>query len=224
MESRDKAIAPTGRPAHSPADGRDALSAEESREEALLHPRRQIEYSDPILEVARSARSGGRGRLMTLGDPSPHRGWGRGWGSGMSGRRVVGVRGALDWAGRVTRDEDDSRREGSRRRLMRSDLSHRMSARGRRAASAESRLDPRRAAARGLLDYDGLEGFAEYREDESGALLVEFNDGADGEGTEGREAPGPEGGSAASADSGDTSQDGDEMVRPCLNHIFMCPR
>ncbi|CAN0008104.1 unnamed protein product, partial [Ectocarpus sp. 8 AP-2014] len=217
MESRDKAIAPTGRPAHSPADGRDALSAEESREEALLHPRRQIEYSDPILEVARSARSGGRGRLMTLGDPSPHRGWGRGWGSGMSGRRVVGVRGALDWAGRVMRDEDDSRREGSRRRLMRSDLSHRMAARGRRAASAESRLDPRRAAARGLLDYDGVEGFAEYREDESGALLVEFNDGADGEGTEGREAPGLEGGSAASADSGDTSQDGDETENNTRN-------
>ncbi|CAM9107710.1 unnamed protein product, partial [Ectocarpus fasciculatus] len=219
VESRDKAIAiaPTGRPAHSPADGRDALSAEESREEALLHPRRQIEYSDPILEVARSARSGGRGRLMTLGDPSPHRGWGRGWGSGMSGRRVVGVRGALDWAGRVARDEDDSRREGSRRRLMRSDLSHRLAARGRRAASAESRLDPRRAAARGLLDYDGLEGFAEYREDESGALLVEFNDGADGEGAEGREAPGLEGGSAASADSGDTSQDGDEMENTTSN-------
>lgn len=63
-------------------------------------------------------------------------------------------------------------------------------------------------------EYDRSEGLAEYRDDESGALLVEFNDGADGE-TEGREeASGIEGGSAGSADSGETSQDGDEMVRP----------
>ena len=47
-----------------------------------------------------------------------------------------------------------------------------------------------------------------YRDEDSGALLVEFNDAADGPG---REAPGVEGTSAGSADSGDTSQDGDEV-------------
>lgn len=225
-DSREKLVpvAPKARVAHLPSGGssagRDALSAEESREEALalLRQRRHAhghgahaEYSDPILEMARSARTGGRGRLIALGDP--HRSWGRGLGSAMSGsRRAVGVRGTLDWAGRVARDEDDSRREGSRRRLVRSDLSHRTAARGRRAASAESRLDPRRPAARVSHEYDRSEGFAEFRDDESGALLVEFNDGADGE-PEVREAPGIEAGSAGSADSGDTSQDGDEMVR-----------
>lgn len=213
-EINDKPAAPKARLAHSPSGSRDALSAEESREEALalMHPRRHTEYSDPVLEAARSARMGGWGRLMTLGDP--HRSWGRGWGSTMSGRRAVGARGALDWVGRATREEDDPRRgEGGRRRLMRSDLNHRMAARGRRAASAESRLDPRRPGGRLFHEYDRSEGFAEYRDDESGALLVEFNDGADGE-IEGREqAPGVEGGSAGSADSGDTSQDGDEMVR-----------
>lgn len=212
-ETHEKPMAPKARLAHSPSGSRDTLSAEESREEALslLHPRRHTEYSDPVLEAARSARMGGWGRLMTLGDP--HRSWGRGWGSAMSGRRAVG---ALDWVGRTTREEDDPRRgEGGRRRLMRSDVSHRMAARGRRAASAESRLDPRRPGGRVFHEYDRSEGFAEYRDDESGALLVEFNDGADGE-TEGREeAPGIEGGSAGSADSGDTSQDGEEMVRPC---------
>lgn len=214
-ESHEKPVAPKARVAHHRSGSRDTLSAEESREEALalLRQRRHghAEYSVPILEVARSARTGGRGRLIALSDP--HRSWGRGLGSAVSGsRRAVGVRGTLDWVGRVSRDEDDSRREGSRRRLVRSDLSHRMAARGRRAASAESRLDPRRPAARVFYEYDRSEGFAEYRDDESGALLVEFNDGADGE-TEVREAPVIEGGSAESADSGDASQDGDEMVR-----------
>lgn len=214
-ESHEKPVAPKARVAHHRSGSRDTLSAEESREEALalLRQRRHghAEYSVPILEVARSARTGGRGRLIALSDP--HRSWGRGLGSAVSGsRRAVGVRGTLDWVGRVSRDEDDSRREGSRRRLVRSDLSHRMAARGRRAASAESRLDPRRPAARVFHEYDRSEGFAEYRDDESGALLVEFNDGADGE-TEVREAPVIEGGSAESADSGDASQDGDEMVR-----------
>lgn len=151
--------------------------------------------------------------MVALGDP--HRSWGRGWGSAMSGsRRAVGIRGTLDWVGRAVREEDDSRRESSRRRLMRSDLSHRMAARGRRAASAESRLDPRRptAAARVFHEYEPSERFAEYRDDESGALLVEFNEFVDGE-AQMREPPGTEGGSAESADSGDTSQDGDEMVR-----------
>lgn len=220
VESREKPVALKARVAHLPSSSRDSLSVEESREEALAllrqrrHGHGHTEYSDPILEVARSsARTGGRGRLIALGDP--HRSWGRGWGSAMSGsRRAVGVRGTLDWVGRVARDEDDLRREGSRRRLVRSDLSHRMAARGRRAASVESRLDPRRPAARVFHEYDRSEGFAEYRDDESGALLVEFNDGADGE-PEVREgeAPGVEGGSAGSADSADISQDGDDMVR-----------
>lgn len=218
-DSQEKSAAPKAR-----IVSRDGLPSEESREEALalLRQRRRghghAEYSDPILEVARSARTSGRDRLIALGDP--HRSWGRGWGSGMSGsRRVAGVRGALDWVGRGSRDEDDARREGSRRRLARSDLSQRIAAaaRGRRAASAESRVDPRRPAARVFHEYDRSEGFAEYSrddDDESGALLVEFNDadGADGE-PEGRETAGTEGGSAGSADSGDTSQDGDEMVR-----------
>lgn len=211
-ETHEKPLVPEARPTHSPSGSRDALSVEESREEALavMHPRQHVEYSDPVLEAARSARMGGWGQLMTLGDP--HRSWGRGWGS-MSGRRAIGARGALDWVGRAAREEDDPRRgEGGRRRLMRSDLSHRMAARGRRAASAESRLDSRRPVERVFHEYDRSEGFAQYRDDESGALLVEFNDGADGE-TEGREeAQGIEGGSAGSADSGDTSQDGDEMV------------
>ncbi len=114
------------------------------------------------------------------------------------------------------REDDDARREGTRRRLLRSDLSSsslRMAARGRRAASVESRLDPRRAAARVFHEYDRPEGFADYRDDETGALLVEFNDGADGE-AEGREAPGVEAASAGSGDSGDTSQEGEDMVRP----------
>lgn len=212
-ESHEKPVTPKTRVAHPTSGGRDAPSAEESREEALALLRQRhghAEYSDAILGVARSARTGGRGRLIALGDPHS---WGRGLGSAMSGsRRAIGVRGALDWVGRMATDEDSSRREGSRRRLVRSDLSHRMAARGRRAASAESRLDPRRPAARVFHEYDRSDGFAEHREDDSGALLVEFNDGADGE-TEVREPPGVEGGSAGSADSGDTSQDGDEMVR-----------
>eukprot|EP00903_Cladosiphon_okamuranus_P019656 g18070.t4 len=227
---KPKPVALMARVAHLPSggsgSGRDALSAEESREEALAllrqrrhgHGHGHAEYSDPILEVARSARTGGGGRGRPIALSDPHRGWGRGWGPAMYGsgsRRAVGVgvRGTLDWVGRVARerDEDDWRREGSgsRRRLVRSDLSHRVAARGRRAASAESRLDPRRPAARVFHEYDRSEGFAECRDDESGALLVEFNDGADGE-PEAREAPGIEGGSAGSADSGDTSQDGDE--------------
>lgn len=219
-ETHEQPGAPKTRLAHPPSGGRDgdAVSAEESREEslALMHARRQglPEYSDPILEMARSARTGGRGRHLTLGDP--HRSWGRGWGSAVSGRRAVGVRGALDWVGRVVRDEDDSRREGTRRRLLRSDLSStslRVAARGRRAASVESRLDPRRSAERVFHEFDRPEGFEDYRDDESGALLVEFNDGAEIE-AEGREAPGVEAGSAGSGDSGDTSQEGEDMVRP----------
>lgn len=241
------AHAPSGREAASGSgsgSASDAVSAEETREESLAgmnaaarrhrhdhghdHDPGPPEYSDPILEIARSARTGGRGRHQTLGDP--HRSWGRGWGSATatatattgSGRRAIGVRGALDWVGRVVREDDDARREGSRRRLLRSDLSSsslRMAARGRRAASVESRLDPargRRAAARVSHEYDRYdrsEGFADYRDDESGALLVEFNDGADGE-IEGREAPGVEAASAGSGDSGDTSQEGEDMVRP----------
>lgn len=195
--------------AQSPSGSRDALSAEESREECLMRPQWHAEYGDPsFLEMARSARTGGRGRLMTLGDA--HRSWGRGWGSAMHGRRAVGARGTLDWVGRTMREDDDSRREGGRRRLLRSDLSHRMSARGRRAASAESRLDPRRSAARVFHEHDRLGGFVEARDEETGALLVEFNDGTDEAATD---AHGMEGGSAGSADSGDTSQDGDEEVR-----------
>lgn len=229
-ESHEKPLAPKARVAHLPSGSRDALSAEESREAALAllrqrrHGHGHAEYSDPVLEVARSARTGGRGRLIALGDP--HRSWGRGWGSAMSGsRRAVGVRGTLDWVGRVARDEDDLRREGSRRRLVRSDLSHRMAARGRRAASVESRLDPRRPAARVFHEYDRSEAFAEYRDDESGALLVEFNDGADGE-PEVREgeAPGIEGGSAGSADSGDISQDGDEVCILCSKFASTMPQ
>lgn len=204
-------------------DGRDVLSAEESREEALLHPHPHAEYSEPILEVARPGRTGGRGRTLTLGDP--HRSWGRGWGSAMPGRRAVagGVRAAPDWMGRMTREEDDSRREGGRRRLMRSDLSQRMASRGRRAVSAESRSDPRRVATRVFHEYDRSEGFTGYREDESGALLVEFNDVAD-VARAGGEAAGIEGGSAASADSGDTSQDGDEMVRSVYGEAYCVDR
>lgn len=200
----------------SPSGSRDALSAEESREETLVRPQRHAEYGDPVLDAARSTRAGGRGRLTTLGDA--HRSWGRGWGSAMSGRRVVGVRGAVDWMGRSMREEDDPRREGGRRRLLRSDLSHRMSARGRRAASAESRLDPRRPTGRVFHEHDRLGGFAETRDEDSGALLVEFNDGTD---EPGREAHGVEAGSAGSADSGDTSQDGDEEVGSCPWHWWI---
>lgn len=221
IRDKQKREAPKIRRAHSLLDsgdgriGRGVLSAEESREEALLHPHPHAEYSDPILEVARAGRTGGRGRILTLGDP--HRSWGRGWGSAMPGRRAVagGPRAAVDWVGRVTREEDESRREGGRRRLIRSDLSQRMAARGRRTVSAESRSDPRRVAARAFHEYDRAEAFTGYREDESGALLVEFNDGA-GISRAGGEAAGIEGGSAASADSGDTSQDGDEVVRQPL--------
>lgn len=205
--SSDKPAVARANQAHSPAGSRDALSAEESREEALMRP--YTEYSDPILEVARSGRAGGRGRLMTLGDA--HRSWGRGWGSAMAGRRAIGARGVLDWVGRTTREEDDPRRDAGRRRLSRSDQ-HRMATRGRRAASAESRLDPRRALPRVFHEHDRLGGFAETRDEDSGALLVEFNDGA--EETE-REPHGVDGGSAGSADSGDTSQDGDEEVTAC---------
>ncbi|CAM9591597.1 unnamed protein product, partial [Scytosiphon promiscuus] len=213
-EKRDKPRreVPQARRAHSLSDGRDGrdvLSAEESREEALLQPHPHTDYSDPPLEMVRPGRTGGRGRILTLGDP--HRSWGRGWGSAMPGRRagVGGARAALDWMGRVTREEDDSRREGGRRRLMRSDLSQRMVARGSRAVSAESRSDPRSVAARVLHEYDRSEGYTGYREDESGALLVEFNDGADV--ARAGEAAGIEGASAASADSADTSQEGEEM-------------
>lgn len=203
------AAAAKPRYAQSPSGSRDALSAEESREECLMRPQRHAEYGDPsFLELSRSARTGGRGRLMTLGDA--HRSWGGAWGSAMHGRRAVGARGTLDWVGRTMREEDDSRREGGRRRLLRSDLSHRMSTRGRRAASAESRLDPRRPAARAFHEHDRLGGFADARDEETGALLVEFNDGTD---EAGAEAHGVEGGSAGSADSGDTSQDGDEEVK-----------
>lgn len=209
-ESGEKAVVPKSRRAQPPSitRDRDTLSAEESREEALMHPRRRTEYVDPILEVARSGRPAGRGRLIPLGDS--HRTWGRGWGSAMTGRRAVGARGTLDWVGRMTREEDDSRRDGGRRRLLRSDMTHRMSGRGRRTTSAESRLDPRRSSLRTFHDYDRLGGFAEYRDEDSGALLVEFNDGTD---EPGREVTGVEAGSAGSAESGDTSQDGDEMVR-----------
>lgn len=205
-ESGAKAVASKVQHLQSPSDFRGGLSAEESREAALVRQQRHAEYADPISEATRSARTGGRGRLPTLGDA--HRNWGRGWGSALTGRLAVGARGSLDWMGRTTR-EDDPRRDGGRRRLVRSDLSHRSSTRGRRAASAESRLDPRRPSARTFHGHDRLGDFVECRDEDSGALLVEFNDGTD---ETGLEAMGVEAGSAGSADSGDLSQDGDEEV------------
>lgn len=196
--SREEIIASKALHGRLKLSGRDVLSAEESREETLMRPQWQPEY-DPLFEVARSARPGGRGRLMGIGDAQ--RSWGRGFGAAMSGLRSVGVRGALDWVGRTVREEDDPRRDGGRRRLLRSDLSHRMSTRGRRAASVESRLETRRPGR--------MHGFGETRDEDSGALLVEFNDGTD---DPGRDTHGVEGGSAGSAESGDTSQDGDEEV------------
>lgn len=196
------------RRAHSPSGGagRDVLSAEESREEAVMRPTWRNDYGDAIVEVGRPTRSGGRGRAMALSDA--HRPWGRGWGSSATAsRRAVAASRGMDWIGRLSREEDDTRREGSRYRLLRGDTS-RLSTRGRRAASAESRLELRRSAGRAFYEYDRLGGFAEYRDEDSGALLVEFNDAADGPG---RETPGVEGTSAGSADSGDTSQDGEEV-------------
>ena len=207
-ESGEKPAVAKPRRAHPPSGGagRDVLSAEESREEALMHPTWRNDYGDAILEMGRPTRSGGRGRAIALSDA--HRPWGRGWGSSATAsRRAVAARGGMDWVGRLSREEDDTRREGSRYRLLRGDSS-RLSTRGRRAASAESRLELRRSAGRTFYEYDRLGGFAEYRDEDSGALLVEFNDAADGPG---RETPGVEGTSAGSADSGDTSQDGEEV-------------
>lgn len=186
----------------------DTLSAEESRGESLTRPQRLAgdrRSGSPDLASARWARNGGRGRVMAMGDA--HRSWGRGWGSATHGRRTVGAWGSLDWGVRSSMEEDDETREGSRRRLLRSDLTHRVPARGRRATSVESRLEPRRSATRVI--HERMRGFTEPRDEETGALLVEFNDGTD---EAGGEVHIVEGGSAGSADSADTSQDGDEEV------------
>lgn len=206
------------RRAQSPSGTRDLFSTEESREEGILRPLRHSEYSDSasVMDVARPAwQQDGRGPIMTLGDA--HGAWGRGWGAAMSRRRSIGGRSALEWM-----HENDPRRGGVLRRSMRSDLEHTMTARGRRAASAESRRDARRASIgsrRVFHEHERLGGFAETRDEDSGALLVEFNDvtdvGTDETGRE-RDPNVVEAGSAGSVDSpdtGDSSQDGDGEVR-----------
>ena len=234
-----KAAASRERRTQSPPGGRDvlrdALSTEESREEALLRPLRHADYPDPVLEVTRPSWQGGRGSIMTLGDA--HRTWGRGWGAAMSGRRAIGARTSLDWMVRAARDgegegeEEDPRRGAvqhrrtSRPRSMRTDLEHAMTARGRRAASAEGRRDTRRTP-RIFHDHDRLDrlgGFAETRDerdDESGALLVEFNDGTDEAGRETNDGT-VEAGSAGSADSADTSQDGEVVEEVISRHLTL---
>lgn len=139
-----------------------------------------------------------------------HRGWGRGWGSAMQSRRAVGPWGSVDWGVRSGMDEDEDARDVGRRRLLRSDLSQRIPARGRRATSVESRLDSRRSMTR--VFHARMRGFTEPRDEETGALLVEFNDGTD---ETAADVHGVEGGSAGSAETADTSQEGDEEVCMC---------
>lgn len=105
-------------------------------------------------------------------------------------------------------EEEEDARDGGRRRLLRSDSSQRVPVRGRRATSVESRLDSRRSMTTRVL-HARMRGFAEPRDEETGALLVEFNDGTDETATD---IHGVEGGSAGSAETADTSQDGDEEV------------
>lgn len=192
----------------SPSGSRDTLSAEESRGQSLTHLWRHLSdgrSASPDLSSTRWARIGGRGRLMAMSDT--HRGWGRGWGSAMQSRRAVGPWGSLDWGVRSGMEEDEDTRDGGRRRLLRSDLSQRIPARGRRATSVESRLDSRRSMTR--VFHARMRGFTEPRDEETGALLVEFNDGTD---EMAADVHGVEGGSAGSAETVDTSQDGDEEV------------
>lgn len=219
-----KPAAAEERRAQSPSGTRDLFFTEESRQEAHLRPLRYSESSDSVsvgvMDVARPAwQQDGRGPIMTLGDA--HGAWGRGWGAAMSRRRSISGRSALEWM-----HENDPRR-GVLRRSMRSDLEHTMTARGRRAASAESRRDARRASIgsrRVFHEHDRLGGFAETRDEDSGALLVEFNDVTDAgtnETARERDTTVVEAGSAGSVDSpdsGDSSQDGDGEVR---SRIFL---
>lgn len=190
------------------ANARDAPDAEELREESLPRPQGhsgEARLAAPDLTTARWTRIGGRGRLMDLGDS--HIGWGRGWGSTVHGRRAMGSWSSLDLEVRSAIEGD----EHMRRRLLPSDVSQRAPTRGRRSPSSlESRLDPRRSAPR--VFHTRMRGLLESRDEETEALLVEFNDGTDEIATD---VHGMEGESAGSAETADTSQDGDEEVRSC---------
>lgn len=193
----------------SPSGSRDTLSAEESRGQSLTltHPQGHADSRpmSPDLSSAQWARIGGRGRLMAVSDTQ--RGWSRGWGSAVHSRRAVVAWGSMERAVRSGMDDDDNVREGGRQRLLRSEMGQRAPSRGRRAASVESRLDPRWSMTRAF--HDRIRGYTEPRDEETGALLVEFNDGTD---ETAADLHGVEGGSAGSAETADTSRDGDEEV------------
>lgn len=204
------ATVPKDQCAESQLGARNTLSAEDSWGPSLTRPQGpsgEIHSAFPDLASAsaRWARFGGRGRVMDLADSN--RGWGRGWGSAAQGRRMVGSSSLLDLEVRSAMELDEHPREVHRRRFLRSDPSPRIPARGRRAMSVESRLDPRRSAARVI--HARMRGLPEPRDEDSGAFLVEFNDGTD---EAGADVHAVEGGSAGSAETADTSQDGDEEV------------